>query len=56
MERYLTYELRKHSIIKGSMLGCEGSFGYTHTVTGYGTEVEKLHIMKLSFATNEKAE
>ena len=56
MERYLTYELRKHSIIKGSKLGSDSTFGISYTVTGYGPEVEKLHVMKLSFATDEEAE
>ena len=56
MQRYLTYELRKHSIIKGSQLGNDSTFGYSYSVTGYGPEVEKLHVMKLSFATQQEAE
>ena len=56
MQRYLTYELRKHNIIKGSQLGFNGTFGQTFTVTGYGPQVEQLHIMKMSFAYDEKAE
>ena len=56
MQRYLDHELRKHSIIKGSQLGYDSTFGFSYTVTGYGPEVEKLHVMKLSFATDKEAE
>ena len=56
IQRYLDFELREHCIVKGSLLGNDSTFGFSYTVTGYGPEVEKLYVMKLSFATDKEAE